>query len=82
MATASGKTFTAITSIYRLLKLKDDNKNNLTRRILFLVDTKNLGEQAEQEFMNYLPYDSNRKFTELYGVCQLKSRYIPTYSHV
>jgi type I restriction enzyme R subunit len=33
-----------------------------------LVDTKNLGEQAEQEFMSFLPNDDNRKFTELYGV--------------
>ncbi len=82
MATGSGKTFTAITSVYRLLKLKDDNNNNVVRRILFLVDTKNLGEQAEQEFMSYLPNDDNRKFTELYGVHRLKSRYIPDDSHV
>lgn len=82
MATGSGKTFTAITSVYRLLKLKDDNNNNVVRRILFLVDTKNLGEQAEQEFMSYLPNDDNRKFTELYGVHRLKSRYIPEDSHV
>ena len=45
MATGSGKTFTAITFIYRLLKYAK------AKRILFLVDTKNLGEQAEQEFM-------------------------------
>ncbi|MBL7793677.1 MAG: DEAD/DEAH box helicase family protein [Saprospiraceae bacterium] len=82
MATGSGKTFTAITSVYRLLKLKDDNNNNVVRRILFLVDTKNLGEQAEQEFMSYLPNDDNRKFTELYGVHRLKSKYIPEDSHV
>ncbi len=82
MATGSGKTFTAITSIYRLLKLKDDNNNNVVRRILFLVDTKNLGEQAEQEFMSYLPNDDNRKFSELYGVHRMKSRYIPDDSHV
>ena len=42
MATGSGKTFTAITAIYRLLKFAK------AKRILFLVDTKNLGEQAEQ----------------------------------
>ena len=77
MATGSGKTFTAITSVYRLLNLKDDNHNNVVRRILFLVDTKNLGEQAEQEFMSYLPNDDNRKFSELYAVHRLKSRYIP-----
>lgn len=72
MATGSGKTFTAITSIYRLLK------HTKAKRILFLVDTKNLGEQAEQEFMNFLPNDSNQKFTELYGVHRLKSSFIPT----
>src|SRR5688572_13956399 len=70
MATGSGKTYTAITSVYRLLKHAD------AKRILFLVDTKNLGEQAEQEFMSYLPNDDNRKFTELYNVQRLKSPYI------
>lgn len=82
MATGSGKTFTAITSVYRLLKLKDDKGDNVVRRILFLVDTKNLGEQAEQEFLNYLPNDDNRKFTELYGVHRLKSKHFPDDSHV
>lgn len=82
MATGSGKTFTAITSVYRLLKLKDYNGNNVVSRILFLVDTKNLGEQAEQEFMSYLPNDDNRKFTELYGVHRLKSKHIPDDNHV
>jgi len=76
MATGSGKTYTAITFIYRLLKYSN------ARKILFLVDTKNLGEQAEQEFMSYLPNDDNRKFTELYGVHRLKSRYIPDDNHV
>jgi type I restriction enzyme R subunit len=69
MATGSGKTFTAITSVYRLLKHAD------AKRILFLVDTKNLGEQAEQEFMAFVPNDDNRKFTELYTVQRLKSAY-------
>jgi type I restriction enzyme R subunit len=71
MATGSGKTFTAITSAYRLLKHAD------AKRILFLVDTKNLGEQAEQEFLTYLPNDDNRKFTELYNVQRLKSHHVP-----
>ena len=44
MATGAGKTFTACTFTYRLLKHAD------ARRVLFLVDTRNLGEQAEQEF--------------------------------
>ena len=76
MATGSGKTFTAITFIYRLLKFTK------AKRILFLVDTKNLGEQAEQEFMAFVPNDDNRKFTELYGVTRLKSSFVPNNSQV
>ncbi len=76
MATGSGKTFAAITFIYRLLKFAK------AKRVLFLVDTRNLGEQAEQEFMSYVPNDDNRKFTELYSVQRLKSSYIPTDSQV
>ena len=77
MATGSGKTYTAITASYRLLK-----EPVSAERILFLVDTKNLGEQAEQEFMSYVPNDDNRKFTELYGVHRLKSSNIPTDAQV
>ena len=76
MATGSGKTYAAITSIYRLLKHAD------AKRILFLVDTKNLGEQAEQEFMAYVPNDDNRKFTELYNVQRLKSSFVAKDSQV
>ncbi len=76
MATGAGKTFTAITSIYRLLKYAD------AERILFLVDTKNLGQQAEQEFMAYIPNDDNRKFVELYNVQRLRSSYVATDSQV
>lgn len=76
MATGSGKTFTAISAIYRLLK------HAKAKRVLFLVDTKNLGEQAEQEFMAFVPNDDNRKFTELYSVQRLKSSYIATDSQV
>ena len=76
MATGAGKTYTAITSIYRLLKYAQG------KRILFLVDTKNLGEQAEQEMMSYVPIDDNRKFTELYNVQRLKSSYIAKDSQV
>lgn len=70
MATGAGKTFTAASFIYRLLKFAK------AHRILFLVDTKNLGEQAEQEFMKFVPQDDNRKFTELYNVQRLSSGYI------
>lgn len=76
MATGSGKTFTAITACYRLLKFSK------AKRILFLVDTKNLGEQAEQEFMGFTPNDDNRKFTELYNVTRLKSKFVPEDSQI
>ena len=67
MATGAGKTFTAITSVYRLLKFGG------AKRVLFLVDTRNLGQQAHQEFMAYTPPDDGRKFTELYNVQRLSS---------
>ena len=76
MATGSGKTYAAITSIYRLLKHAD------AKRILFLVDTRNLGEQAEQEFMAYVPSDGNRKFTELYNVQRLTTSFVAKDSQV
>ena len=47
------------------------------KRILFLVDTKSLGEQAEREFLAYTPNDDNRSFAQLYGVRRLNSAYIP-----
>ena len=71
MATGSGKTFTAITAAYRMLKYGKMN------RILFLVDTKSLGEQAEREFLAYTPNDDPRSFSQLYGVTRLKTSYIP-----
>lgn len=71
MATGAGKTYTAITSTYRLLK------HAHAKRILFLVDTRNLGEQAESEFLQYTPNDDARHFTELYNVRRLSSGYIP-----
>lgn len=70
MATGAGKTYTAITSIYRLLKFAK------AKRILFLVDTRNLGKQAEQEFQAYKPNDDKRLFTELYTVQRLRSNFI------
>lgn len=76
MATGAGKTFTACTFVYRLLKFAK------AKRILFLVDTRNLGEQAEQEFLKFQPRDDNRKFTELYNVQRLSSSYIAKDSQV
>ena len=48
MATGSGKTFTAISFIYRLIKFAG------ARRVLFLVDRGNLGRQAKKEFDAYV----------------------------
>lgn len=76
MATGAGKTFTAITSVYRLLKFAG------AKRILFLVDTRNLGKQAHQEFMAYTPPDDARKFTELYNVQRLSSSNIDPHAQV
>ncbi len=67
MATGSGKTVTAVTSIYRLIKFGG------ARRVLFLVDRANLGRQALKEFQQYEPPDDNKKFTQLYNVQHLSS---------
>ncbi|CAH1001448.1 hypothetical protein LEM8419_02351 [Neolewinella maritima] len=76
MATGAGKTFTACTFVYRLLKFTK------AKRVLFLVDTRNLGEQAEQAFLSYQPRDDNRKFSELYNVQRLSSSYVAGDSQV
>ncbi|TAE77787.1 MAG: DEAD/DEAH box helicase [Verrucomicrobia bacterium] len=76
MATGSGKTFTAITSIYRLLK------HARVKRILFLVDTRNLGEQAEQEFLAFTPTDDNRSFTSIHATQRLSSSHVPADAQV
>lgn len=76
MATGSGKTFTAVTASYRLIKHAD------ARRILFLVDRANLGRQTEKEFQQYVTPDDRRKFTELYNVQRLTSSTIDPVSRV
>ena len=76
MATGSGKTIAAITAIYRMIKFGG------ARRVLFLVDRKNLGEQAEKEFQAYRVPGDNRKFTELYNVQLLTSNTIMDASRV
>jgi type I restriction enzyme, R subunit len=65
MATGAGKTYTAATFSYRLLRYAK------AERILFLVDRNNLGYQARSEFENYDTPENGRKFTELYNVQQL-----------
>ena len=66
MATGAGKTYTACTFIYRLIKHAG------ARRILFLVDRRNLGDQTLREFQDYVPPDDPRRFTALYVVQNLK----------
>ena len=62
MATGSGKTFTACSFIYRLIKFGG------AKRVLFLVDRKNLGRQTLREFQQYTSPNTNYKFTEEYNV--------------
>jgi type I restriction enzyme R subunit len=65
MATGSGKTFTAVTQAYRLIKHAG------ARRILFLVDRGNLGRQTVNEFQQFTTPDDGRTFTDLYNVQML-----------
>ncbi|MBV6416870.1 MAG: hypothetical protein CMLOHMNK_01488 [Steroidobacteraceae bacterium] len=67
MATGSGKTFTAISFIYRLIKFAG------ARRVLFLVDRGNLGRQTKKEFDQYVSPVNNYKFGEEYIVQHLTS---------
>ena len=67
MATGSGKTFTAISFIYRLIKYAG------ARRVLFLVDRGNLGRQTKKEFDQYVSPVNNFKFGEEYIVQHLSS---------
>ncbi|AQT68227.1 Type-1 restriction enzyme R protein [Anaerohalosphaera lusitana] len=76
MATGAGKSFTAVTFIYRLIKFAK------AKRVLFLVDRNNLGRQALKEFQQYVTPDDGRKFTELYDVQHLKSNTIDPISKV
>lgn len=71
MATGAGKTYTAVTQSYRLLKWGGFN------RILFLVDRNNLAEQTMAEFQNYRTPDDGRRFTELYNVAKLNRGGMP-----
>ncbi len=76
MATGSGKTFTAITFLYRLIKFGG------AKRVLFLVDRGNLGRQALKEFQQYLSPYNNFKFTEEYIAQRLTSNTLDTTARV
>jgi type I restriction enzyme, R subunit len=76
MATGSGKTYTAVNFVYRLIKLAG------ARRIPFLVDPGNLGDQTLKEFQQFVTPDDGRKFTELYNVQHLQSAQLDRVSRV
>jgi len=76
MASGGGKTFTAVSFIYRLIKFAN------ARRVLFLVDRSNLGRQTRNEFQQYITPDDGRKFTELYNIQHLTSNTIDPVSRV
>ena len=76
MASGSGKTYTAVSFVYRLIKFAN------ARRVLFLVDRSNLGRQARKEFQQYITPDDGRKFTELYNVQHLTTNTIDPVNRV
>ena len=70
MTMGAGKTFTAVNSVYRLIR------DAGAQRVLFLVDRANLGVQAVREFEGFDTPDDGRKFTELYNVRRLTSSHL------
>ena len=76
MASGSGKTYTAVSFVYRLIKFAK------AKRILFLVDRRTLGRQTRGEFAQYTTPDDHRKFIELYNVQLLSSPTIDPVSKV
>lgn len=76
MASGGGKTYTAVSFIYRLIKFAN------ARRVLFLVDRSNLGRQTLREFQQYATPDDGRKFTELYNIQHLSSNTLDPVSRV
>ena len=76
MATGSGKTFTAINFIYRLIKFGG------AKRVLFLVDRGNLGDQTLKEFQQYVSPYNNFKFTEEFIVQRLAGNTLDTTARV
>jgi type I restriction enzyme R subunit len=75
MATGSGKTYMAVQECYRLIKHAN------AKRILFLVDRKNLGKNADTEFQQF-DTPTGRKFNEEYNVQRFQSGHIDPASKV
>jgi type I restriction enzyme R subunit len=76
MATGAGKTYTACSFTYRLIKHAG------AKRVLFLVDRANLGRQAMSEFQQFVAPDTGRKFTEVYNVQHLTSSNLDSVARV
>jgi type I restriction enzyme R subunit len=76
MATGSGKTFTAASECYRLIKYAD------AKRILFLVDRSNLGKQAKLEFDKFTIPETQRKFPAEYNMQHLTHNTLDATSRV
>lgn len=67
MATGTGKTFTTVNQVYRLMKA------GVARRVLFLVDRKALAAQAVRAFASF-DAEPNKKFNKVYEVYSQRFR--------
>jgi type I restriction enzyme R subunit len=67
MATGTGKTFTLVNQVYRLMK------SGVGRRILFLVDRRALAAQAVNAFASFEP-EPGLKFDKIYEVYSQRFR--------
>jgi type I restriction enzyme R subunit len=67
MATGTGKTFTLVNQVYRLMK------SGVARRILFLVDRRALAAQAVNAFASFEP-EPGLKFDQIYEVYSQRFR--------
>jgi type I restriction enzyme R subunit len=67
MATGTGKTFTLVNQVYRLMK------SGMARRILFLVDRRALAAQAVNTFASFEP-EPGLKFDKIYEVYSQRFR--------
>src|SRR5207247_3434015 len=75
-ARTNRKTYTAVNFVYRLIKLAG------ARRVLFLVDRGNLGDQTLKDFQQFVTPDASRKFTALSNVQHLQSAQLDRVSRV
>ncbi|MGH9903623.1 MAG: DEAD/DEAH box helicase family protein, partial [Pyrinomonadaceae bacterium] len=68
MATGTGKTFTMVNQVYRLMK------SGMARRVLFLVDRRALAAQAVRAFASFEP-EQGLKFDRIYEVYSQRFRH-------